>query len=67
MGSSTTYLFATPTFSSGMSGVLDMGATLNGYNINQTPEEADRKALLSDWRMVGTDIRSALSSYEQAS
>ena len=62
---STDYLFATPSFSRGMASVLDLGATLTRYNISDSPEEADAKAIASDWGMVGQDIRFAISAYEK--
>lgn len=58
-------LFARPSFFEGMGRVLDMGSTLQEYNRNVTPEEADRRAIEADWRMVGRDLRAALRMHEQ--
>ncbi len=35
------------------------------YNISETPSQADAKALMSDWKIVGDDIVLALSRFEQ--
>jgi hypothetical protein len=33
------------------------------YNESPTGEEADRRALLSDWQSVGDDIKAAIKLY----
>ena len=50
------FLFVHPGFFRGVAATLDIGATLNVFNEPQTPEEADAKALRSDWRAVGDDL-----------
>lgn len=57
-------LFATPSFIGGIAAVFDLGSTLTNYNFSNTPEEADFKALRSDWVTVGTDIREAVIEWE---
>ncbi|EKU72125.1 hypothetical protein [Selenomonas sp. F0473] len=54
-------LFSEIGFLKGMASVFDMGSTLNTYNESSTPEEADRNALAHDWRVVGNDLRNAMS------
>ena len=61
----TSYLFATPSFLSGMAQVLDMGGTMVEYNTQKTGIEADRIALLNDWMAVGNDLRTVMKQYEQ--
>jgi hypothetical protein len=61
--SRTTFLYATPSFLLGMAAVLDMGATLTVYNESRSPEEADFKAIYSDWVATGDDISSALNKW----
>ena len=56
----TDYLFAMPSFLSGMGRVLNLGGVHTDYNQNLTPQEADRKALASDFKAVGDDIRTAM-------
>ncbi len=59
------YLFAIPSFVEGMGRVLDIGSTLDIYNDSLTPGQADYKALMSDWVMVGNDIRNSIYKYKQ--
>jgi hypothetical protein len=60
------YLFATPTFASGAARVLDLFGTYDTYNASPTEREADYRALLSDWSIVGQDIFSALRQLERS-
>ena len=46
-------LYARPSFFEGVSRLIDITGALNTYNISQTPEEADSRAILSDWEAVG--------------
>lgn len=52
-------------FWSGVPSVLDIGCVLYTYNFSDTPEDADRKVLSHDWRVVGEDIRQSMECYEQ--
>lgn len=56
-------LFAKPSFLTGLSVILDIGATFNQYSEDKTELEADMKALRSDWYSVGDDIAFALELY----
>lgn len=56
----TDFLFAQPNFFRGFGKVLDLGSTRNVYNTSQSGQEADFKALQSDWMMIGNDIRKAI-------
>ena len=58
-------LFSNPSFVSGFARALDLGATFNEYNRDDTPEEADYWALWSDWYSVGDDLSYALYTYNQ--
>ena len=49
-------LFAGPSFIEGSSRVLDILGNQDIYNEDQTPEEADAKALFSDWASVGDHL-----------
>lgn len=49
-------LFSAPSFFRGMAATLDIGNTLTIYNESTTPEEADYKALYSDWSVIGENI-----------
>ena len=59
----TNFLFATPSFISGMGMAIDLGATMTQYNTSETPEEADARAIANDWLAVGNDMREALNTY----
>lgn len=50
----------------GMARIMDLGATLVVYNDSLSIEEADKRALNSDWRAVGDDLRSAMNSYAES-
>ena len=57
-------LYAVPSFVEGLGRVLDIGSTLNEYNEDNTPNEADYLSILGDWYAVGDVIRSAVNDYE---
>jgi len=46
--------------------VLDLYGVYDTYNASPTEYEADYKALLSDWSMVGQDIFSAMKQFERS-
>ncbi len=56
----TSALFAVPSYMSGAARVLDLGGTFDVYNISPSEEEADVRALQSDWRAVGCDMQQAI-------
>ncbi len=60
------FFFATPTFVSGAARALDLYGIYESYNSSSTDFEADYKAVLSDWRMVGQDILSAMQQFESS-
>ena len=59
------FLFGSFGFFEGMARVMDLGATMVVYNDSPTIEEADNLALASDWRAVGDDIQSVMTSYAE--
>jgi len=52
-------LFANPSFVEGAGRAFDILGGHDFYNEDLTPEEADTKALFSDWASVGDHIISA--------
>jgi hypothetical protein len=56
----TDFLFALPSFGSGFARALDLDGTFDAYNSSATEEEADERAIASDWLVVGKDLREAL-------
>jgi hypothetical protein len=63
MSSMTDFLFARPSFTEGAARLIDFGNFLNEYNTTETANEADARALRSDWLMVGDDLQSALDAF----
>lgn len=55
----TCFLFASPSFISGWAAMLDFAGALNVYNESRNGQEADARALASDWAVVGNDIQKA--------
>jgi hypothetical protein len=60
------FLFADFGFFEGMGRVLDLTGTMVGYNSSPSREEADRRALNSDWEIIGDDLRNAMNSYAKS-
>ena len=58
------FLFAQPSFASGAALVFDMFGQFDEYNISETTEEADAKAIASDWIVIGQDIADAIEQNE---
>ncbi len=61
----TGFLFATPSWLQGVASALDLGGTLVEYNVSKTPEEADIKAIASDWAITGKDIKKTAETVEK--
>ncbi len=59
----TGFLFATPSFWSGAGRLLDLWGKFDDYNVGRSSTEADMRALYSDWRIVGQDLRDAWLSF----
>ena len=59
------FLFALPRFLTGFASLLDIGATLTHYNEFSTPEEADARAIKSDWAAIGNDLRFVSNQWEK--
>ncbi len=57
------FLFATPSFLSGMGSVLNVLGRPGPFNYSRSGVEADCKALYSDYRMIGQDIEDAIVVY----
>lgn len=65
MNSTFGYLYARPSLIEGVGRIMDFGNSLNVYNETITPEQADFLAMLADWRVVGSDIQSALGDLDK--
>lgn len=62
-----TYLFARPSFLTGIARLIDPFGILNTYNTSSSDWSADFKALYSDWKAVGEDLEFALQKYAEES
>lgn len=58
----TDFLFARPSFVSGIARLVDFGCLFDQYNNSQSPLEADVRASVSDWLSVGDDILAAIDA-----
>lgn len=61
----TDYLFATPSFLSGVARLLDLSGRFDVYNDSDDAALADARAIYSDWRMVGRDLAGAMTVVER--
>lgn len=56
------FLFSEPNFWAGLGSVLNISGNYYLYNYSDSDEEADLKALESDWEIVSQDLRKILKS-----
>ena len=54
------FLFAMPTFISGMGAAIDLGGTMMSFNTSFSPEEADALAFANDWSIVNCEIKNVI-------
>ena len=52
----TDFLFACPSFLSGLARTLDIHGHFDQYNVSRSEQEADFRALLCDWLVAQQDI-----------
>lgn len=55
----TNILFNRPTFIDGIASIFNISGNYFEFNYSESGEEADRKAIESDWGVVGNDILEA--------
>jgi hypothetical protein len=60
----TDFLFAHPSFGSGVARALDLYGTFDTYNTSLSEHEADERAIASDWLVVGKDLSEAIELVE---
>jgi hypothetical protein len=60
------FLSADPSFVSGAARLFDWWGTYDAYNVSRDGQEADAKAMFSDWRIVGQDVADAMAEFESA-
>ena len=61
----TDYLFAMPSFLTGVARLLDLSGRFDVYNDSSDEAIADARAIYSDWRMVGQDLAGAMTVVER--
>jgi hypothetical protein len=61
----TGFLFTNPSFITGFGNVIDPSGSTLMYNIASSTNEADLRAIASDWAMVGADIENATKTFEK--
>ena len=57
------FLFASPSFSSGVARLLDFHGTFDAYNECRNGDEADSLAMFCDWRIVGDTLSEAIQKF----
>lgn len=60
----TDFLFPESSVVIGMGSVLNISGRYYDFNYSATEEEADRKAIASDWGMVGQDIEAKIEQMD---
>ncbi|WP_247950350.1 hypothetical protein [Streptococcus constellatus] len=67
MNQQTNFLMTKNSFVSGMARVVDIGSKRNKkiYITSKSGDEADKKAILNDWTMIGKDIWGAYDKFKQ--
>jgi hypothetical protein len=66
MGSARTdFLTADATFLTGMATAVNLAGNFYGFNYSRSGQEADQKALRSDWQMVGNDIADSMAKADE--
>ena len=58
----TGFLFADPSFVTGLATVMDIGGALVTYNVSPSGADADERAIASDWAVIGSDILNAANT-----
>jgi hypothetical protein len=59
----TAFLYSRPSLLSGMARLFDFWGFFDRYNSSPIPRAADAKAIYSDWRAVGSDLRRSVGSF----
>jgi len=57
---SSDFLFAQPSWISGVGRVIDLWGCFEDFNDSPSDQVADERGLYSDWRMVGEDLARAI-------
>lgn len=63
--SKTDFLLPKNNFLVGLGSILNIAGSYFDYNTSKTSEEADLKALISDWLNVGNDLKNSKRKFEK--
>jgi hypothetical protein len=58
----TDFLVGRPSYLEGAARLFDFGGSLDTYNVSRTPQEADARALRSDFAIIGNDLQKIIGS-----
>lgn len=58
----TDFLFSTPSFLIGLGSVLNISGNYFEFNESSSDQEADKRALSCDFKMIGQDLKDSLNS-----
>jgi hypothetical protein len=61
----TDFLFSFPSFWIGVGSIINLSGNNIEYNFSDNENEADSKALYSDWALVGQDILDAKHIFDK--
>jgi hypothetical protein len=61
----TDFLVPRMTWLTGAGTVFNLAGRFYCYNTSETEEEADARAVFSDWSMVGEDLRGAMRGFSR--
>jgi protein involved in temperature-dependent protein secretion len=56
----TEILFVRPSLMNGAARAIDLFADLDDYNVSNSPQEADARAIYADWLAISNDFEVAL-------
>jgi len=57
------FIFPNMSFLTGMGSALNIAGNYYKFKDSESPEEADYKAIQSDWAFVGRDLNEAIKEY----
>jgi hypothetical protein len=62
---STDFLFASPSFLTGVARLFDLAGVFDSYNESLGPDRADALATFADWRTTGEDLARVMAAYRE--
>lgn len=64
MSGFTDFLYSRPSFLEGLARAIDLGNTLNTYNVSSTDKQADQLAFSSDYLSIGEDWKASVEEIQ---